>query len=124
MAQYLMSVWGPEADYDAENWGYTSAEEAQASFEATGKFNEKLESDGYFVFAAGLDAPKTAAVVDGMSGSQLVTDGPFVEAKEHIAGFWIIDVPSREVALELAAEASKACIGRVEVRPMQTGPES
>jgi hypothetical protein len=58
-----------------------------------------------------------------MGEKPVFTDGPFAETKEYIAGFWIIDVPSRELALQLAAEASKACLGRVELRPMQVMPE-
>ena len=45
------------------------------------------------------------------------TDGPFVESKEHIAGFWIIEAPDLDVALALIADGSKACNRRVEVRP-------
>lgn len=124
MAKYLMSVWGPDSDYEKDNYGYASEEEMMASFEATGKFNDKLQEQGYFVFADGLDAAKTATVVDGQGDKPIITDGPYVEAKEYIAGFWIIDVPDLDVALKLAAEASAACRGKVEVRPMQTGPEA
>ena len=49
--------------------------------------------------------------------SRSFTDGPFVESKEHIAGFWIIDAPDLDVALALMADGSKACNRRVEVRP-------
>ena len=62
----------------------------------------------------------TARVVDGQGAEPLLTDGPYPESKEHIGGFWIIDVPDLDVALALAAEASKACRGKVEVRPFQT----
>ena len=123
MAKYLMSVFGPDSDYDKDNYGYESQEQMQQSFADTEAFNGKLQEKGYFVFADGLDRPSTATVVDGMGQKPVFTDGPFAETKEYIAGFWIIDVPSREVAMELAAEASKACIGKVEVRPMMTGPE-
>lgn len=123
MAKYLMSVFGPDADYDKDNYGYESPEQMQQSFADTEAFNSKLQEQGYFVLAEGLDRPSKATVVDGMGEKALFTDGPFAETKEYIAGFWIVDVPSREVALELAAEASKACIGKVELRPMMTGPE-
>ncbi len=123
MAKYLMSVFGPDSDYDKDNYGYESQEQMQQSFADTEAFNAKLQENGYFVFADGLDRPSTATVVDGMGEKPVFTDGPFAETKEYIAGFWIIDVPSREVAMELAAEASKACIGKVEIRPMMTGPE-
>lgn len=123
MANYLMSVFGPASLYDNENYGYESREQMTQSMADTDAFNKKLEEQGYFVFADGLDAPKTATVVDGMGEKPIFTDGPFAETKEYIAGFWVIDVPDRDTALRLAAEASKACIGKVEVRPMQVLPE-
>ncbi len=118
MVQYLMSVWGSEEDLDKPFGGYESEEQMQASFAATGAFNQKLIDQGYFVFANGLDSPKTATVVDGMGDKPVYTDGPYTEAKEFIGGFWVIDVPNLDVALELAAEGSAACLGKVEVRPM------
>ena len=83
-------------------------------------FNDRLREGGHWVFAAGLDAPGTATVIDGRGEQPLFTDGPFVESKEHIAGFWIIDAPDLDVALALMADGSKACNRRVEVRPFLT----
>lgn len=122
MTKYLMSVFGPDELYDSGNYGYESREQMTQSMADTEAFNEKLRAQGYFVFADGLDRPSSATVVDGMGEKPVFTDGPYAETKEYIAGFWIIDVPSRELALELAAEASKACIGKVEERPMMEDP--
>ena len=69
------------------------------------------------MFAAGLADPSTSTVIDGRGEEPVFTDGPFVESKEHMAGFWIIDAPDLDVALALMAEGSKACNRRVEVRP-------
>jgi hypothetical protein len=80
-------------------------------------FNDRLEAEGHWVFAAGLAAPDTATVVDNRGGEVLFTDGPFLESKEYYAGFWIIQAPDLDTALKLAAEASRACNRRVEVRP-------
>jgi len=80
-------------------------------------FNERLQADGHWVFAGGLGAPDTATVIDNRNGEAMVTDGPFVESKEYLAGFWIIEAPDLDVALRLAAEGSKSCNRRVEVRP-------
>jgi hypothetical protein len=80
-------------------------------------FNEGLQKDGHWVFAAGIGAPSTATVVDGRGADAMLTDGPFVETKEWVSGFWIIEAPDLDVALELAALGSKACNRRVEVRP-------
>jgi hypothetical protein len=122
MTNYLMSVFGPESLYDSETYGYETAEQMTQSMADTDAFNEKLKEQGYFVFADGLDRPSSSVVVDGMGDAPLFTDGPYVETKEHIAGFWVIDVPSHDIARALAAEASKVCIGKVELRPMLEGP--
>ncbi len=80
-------------------------------------FNERLQAGGHWVFAGGLGAPGTATVIDNRGGEAMVTDGPFVESKEYLAGFWIIEAADLDVALRLAAEGSKACHRKVEVRP-------
>jgi hypothetical protein len=71
------------------------------------------------VFAGGLESPSTAAVVTAGDGGVLTTDGPFAEGKEHIGGFWVIEVADRDAALDWAARASAACQGPVEVRAFQ-----
>lgn len=81
-------------------------------------FNERLVADGHWVFAGGLAAPGEATVVDNRHDAGLFTNGPFVETKEYIAGFWIVDAPDLETARELAAEGSKHCNRRVELRPL------
>jgi hypothetical protein len=106
MAQYLMSVLA-----DATDIG--TAEEMAA----IDVFNEHLQDEGYWVFAGGLGSNSTATVVDGRGGEPVFTDGPYLESKEHIAGFWIIEAPHLDVALRLAAQGSKACNRRIELRP-------
>jgi hypothetical protein len=80
-------------------------------------FNDRLQAEGYWVFAGGLAAPSTATVIDNRGAEALFTDGPFVESKEFLIGFWIIEAPDLDVALKLAAEGSKACNRKIEVRP-------
>ena len=80
-------------------------------------FNDRLQAEGHWVFAGGLASPGTATVIDNRGGEALFTDGPFLESKEYIAGFWIIEAPDLDVALKLAAEGSKACNAKLEVRP-------
>jgi hypothetical protein len=106
MAQYLMSVLDETA-------GLATAEE-MAAIDA---FNEQLQADGHWVFAGGLASPSTATVVDGRDGEPVFTDGPYLESKEHIVGFWIVEAPHLDVALRLAALGSKNCNRRVELRP-------
>ena len=80
-------------------------------------FNDRLQAEGYWVFAGGLGGPDTATVIDNRDGQALFTDGPFVESKEYLAGFWIIEAADLDVALKLAADGSRACNRKVEVRP-------
>lgn len=117
MTQYLLSVHGP---VEAEEYGsYGSKEEMEQAFADTGAFNDRLQEQGYWVFAGGLQPADTATVVDGTGETPVTTDGPYLETKEVIGGFWIIEAPDLDVALRLAAEGSQACRGRVEVRPFQ-----
>jgi hypothetical protein len=80
-------------------------------------FNERLQTEGHWVFAGGLTEPSNATVIDNRGEAPIFSDGPFVESKEHLAGFWIIDAADLDVALELATAGSKACNRKVEVRP-------
>jgi hypothetical protein len=80
-------------------------------------FNERLKADGQWVFVGGLGSPDPATVVDNRDGKAVFTDGPFVESKEYLAGFWIIEAPDLDVALRLATDGSKACNRKIEVRP-------
>jgi hypothetical protein len=107
MAQYLISVL-------TDTTALATAEE-QAAIDV---FNEQLQAEGHWVFAGGLASPSTATVVDGRDGEPVFTDGPYVESKEHIIGFWIINAPDLDVALRLAARGSKSCNRRVELRPL------
>ena len=117
MTHYLLSVHGPVERNEFGN--YASKEEMEEAFATTGAFNDKLKADGYWVFAGGLEPAATATVVDGQGSAPVMTDGPYLETKEAIGGFWVIDVPDLDVALRLAAEGSKACHGKVEVRPFE-----
>lgn len=108
--QYLLSVIHDQTDLA------TSDEMA-----AIDVFNERLKADGHWVFAGGLGGPSTATVVDNRDGEALVTDGPFVESKEYLAGFWILEAPDLDVALRLATDGSKACNRKIEVRPFLGG---
>ena len=80
-------------------------------------FNDRLQAEGHWVFAGGLAAPGSATVVDNRGEEAIFTDGPFLESKEYLVGFWIIEAADLDVALKLAAEGSKACNRKIEVRP-------
>jgi len=104
--QYLVSVIDDTA-------GLATPDE-QAAIDV---FNDRLIAEGYWVFAGGLAAPSSATVIDNRGEEALVTDGPFLESKEYLAGFWIIEATDLDVALKLATQGSKACNRKVEVRP-------
>ena len=111
--QYLFSVIDETASMEANPRGSgTPAEHA-----AINEFNNQLEAQGHWVFAGGLGAPSMATTVDNRNDAAGITDGPFVESKEYIAGFWVIQAADLDVALKLAAEGSKACNRKLEVRP-------
>ena len=84
---------------------------------AIGAFNGRLKAEGHWVFAGGLAAPSSATVIDNRGEEAMFTDGPFVETKEHVVGFWIVEAPDLDVALKLGTEGSKACNRKLEVRP-------
>jgi hypothetical protein len=103
---YLISV--------IHDQSFLGTEEEMAAIDV---FNERLQADGHWVFAGGLALPDTATVIDNRDGQGLITDGPFLESKEYLAGFWVIDAPDLDVALRLATDGSHACNRKVEVRP-------
>ncbi|HXM70030.1 MAG TPA: YciI family protein, partial [Thermoanaerobaculia bacterium] len=80
-------------------------------------FNDRLKAEGHWVFAGGLAALSSATVIDNRGEEAMFTDGPFLESKEYLAGFWILEAADLDVALKLATEASKHCNRKIEVRP-------
>jgi len=118
MTQYLLSVHMVDGEEPPTD------EAMQAAYKAVDVFNDKLKTQGAWVFAGGLHPADTATVVNAKDGDVLVTDGPFAEAKEQLGGFWIVDAPDLDAALKWAAEGSAACGGAVEVRPFQDDSEA
>jgi hypothetical protein len=106
MPQYLISVLNDSNDL--------ATVQEMAAIDV---FNEQLQADGHWVFAGGLASPSTATVVDGRDAEAVFTDGPYIESKEWIVGFWVTEAADLDVALRLAALGSKSCNRRVEIRP-------
>jgi hypothetical protein len=117
MRQYLLSVHMVEGEPTPAD------EDVQRMYAAVDAFNAELQSAGAWVFAGGLYPPATATVVRGQGGQVITTDGPFAEAKEQLGGFWVIEAPDLDAALDWAARGSAACGGPVEVRPFQETPD-
>jgi hypothetical protein len=86
--------------------------------QAIDDFNEKLEAAGQRILAVGIDSPAASTVFDFRNGSELITEGPLYGHDEIIAGFWVIEAASIEEARALAAEGSKSCNRKVELRPL------
>ena len=112
MKMYLLSIYQPDGPIpppevlgpimrDVETWA------------------EKVRAGGNWVFSAGLNPPSTATVVRAKNGTLSMTDGPFVEGKEHIGGLTIIKAPNLDVALDFAKGLAEATTLPVEVRPIR-----
>jgi hypothetical protein len=115
--QYLVSVIDDPADFATPQEGDIPGSATPQEMNALDVFNERLVADGHWVFAGGLGVPDNATVIDNRGAEAVITDGPFVESKEYLGGLWIIEAADLDVALKLAAEGSKACNRKVEVRP-------
>ncbi len=116
MTQYLMSVWH---EWDGQ---MPSGAEMEQIFADVAKLNSELQAGGQWVFGGGLHPPSTATVLRSVDGTVTTTDGPFVETKEMLGGFWVVTAPDLDAALALAARATVACRLPVEVRPFQDEP--
>lgn len=105
--RYMMMMNAPrgDGDYAVRNW---SPEDFKAHIAFMHQFNHELQSAGALVDAQGLAMPAEARLVRAGKDGQPVTDGPFPESKEFLAGYWIVEVDSPERAFELAAKVSAA----------------
>lgn len=83
-------------------------------------FNDELRRTGHLVEAEALQPPRASTCVRMQGGKPMVTDGPFTEAKEMVAGFYLLEVRDRDEALEIAARIPSATHATVEVRPVHT----
>ncbi len=118
MKQYLLSVHGVEGE------PMPAPEVIEHMYAAVDVFNKKTMESGNWVFGGGLHPANTATVVRNEGGKVTMTDGPFIEAKEQLGGFWVLKAADLDAALALATEASEACGAPVEVRPFQDEAEA
>jgi hypothetical protein len=115
MTQYLLALY---RDYAVP----ISPERSQQVWAGVNALGDKLEDAGAFVFKSGMQGgPEAATVVRQSGGDFLVTDGPYAETKEHLAGFWIINAADLDEALEWAKLAAAAEQRPIEVRPIFEG---
>src|SRR5262249_20535034 len=114
--QYLLSVYQPEGNPPPPE----VLDKVMRDLDAV---NRELEAAGAWVFAGGLHPPSTGTVVRVQGGDVLMTDGPFVEGKEHLGGFTIIRAPDLDAALGWGGKLARATGLPVEVRPFQGDAE-
>lgn len=113
MPQYLVAVHHP-VDFEP-------ASESEQTRRDISALNVKMRAAGIVVFVGGLDRPAAArAVRRKPDGDLLVTDGPYIETKEQIGGFWVLDVPDMDTALDWGKQAAVACRTPIEVRPFNS----
>ncbi len=118
MKQYLLSVYHPEISEQAP-----PPENLEEIMRDVNAVNEEMRASGTWVFGGGLHPSSTATVVRVEGEEVLTTDGPFVEGKEHVGGFWVIQAPDLDAALQWGRKATRACQVPIEVRPFQEETE-
>jgi hypothetical protein len=98
--------------------GRTDPERADAYWTSWTAYIGALQRSGILVDAAGLEGPAAATTVRVRDGRTLVQDGPFADSKEHLGGYFVVDVPDLDDALRWAARCPSAAYASVEVRPL------
>ncbi len=115
MSQYLLSTYQIEGEVP----GAPSPEEMQDFMQRVIALEAEMEEAGAFLFGGGLYGPDASTVLDQSDGDVMVTDGPFAEAKEHIAGFYVIEAKDLDAALDWAKKVVTALNHPIEVRPFR-----
>ena len=113
MAQYLVAIHHPD--------NYDPSTEGEAMSRDIDTLNEEMVAAGVRVFVGGLTAASEARSLRAQpDGKVLITDGPYLETKEHIGGFWVLEAANLDDALAWGRKAVIACRAPVEVRPFGT----
>jgi hypothetical protein len=113
MSKYLLSVMQPYG----ENAGPPeNIDQIVADLDA---LNTEMKAAGAWVFAGGLHGPSTATVLRAQGDDVLMTDGPYIEGKEHLGGFTIVEAPDLDAALEWGRKLARATTLPIEVRPFE-----
>jgi hypothetical protein len=113
MAHYMLSVHSVQGEIREP----MTNEEMQRSHEQLGILEQEMKSTGAWVFSGRLHEPDTATVVRMSAGEVVTTDGPFVESKEHLGGFYVIQAADLDAALSWASKVTEAISRPIEVRP-------
>jgi hypothetical protein len=116
MNQYLLSTYGGEAEAPTAP---RMPEDMHSFMERIAALEAEMAASGTFVFGGALHGPDAATVVRFTEGDPIVIDGPYIEAKEHIAGFYIINADDLDTALAWANKVVAAINHSIEVRPFR-----
>ena len=116
MGQYLLSTFQVEGEVPGAP---STPEEMQAFMQRVAALEDEMEASGTFVFGGALHGPDASTVLRGSGGEVITTDGPFVEAKEQIAGFYIIDADDLDAALAWGRKVVEAIQHPIEIRPFR-----
>ncbi len=124
--KYMLMTYGDQTAWDTLGLGGSegptwSEEEVAAHFRAMKAFYADVTASGELVAAFGLSDPTHTLTVEVRDGVPVVSDGPYAEAKEVLAGFGIIDVDGHDRAVALAARFAQILQARVELRPVDDG---
>ncbi len=115
MTQYVLTVYQPDGPIPAPEVLQRMTIELEA-------LHERIKADGAWVFSGGLHPPDSATVVREQGGDLVMTDGPYLEGKEHVGGFLIVNSPDLDAALGYASAATRITGLPIEVRPFQDAP--
>jgi len=115
MTQYVLTVYQPDGPIPEPEILARISHELEA-------LHEQIKADGAWVFSGGLHRPDSATVVRERSGDLIMTDGPYLEGKEHVGGFLIVNSPNLDAALGYASAAARITGLPIEVRPFQDAP--
>lgn len=116
MSQYLLSTYAVEGEVPGAP---RTPEEMQGFMQRVIDLEAEMDASGTFVFGGALHGPDASTVVRAGDGEPVMTDGPFVESKEHIAGFYIINAEDLDAALAWARKVVQALDHPIEVRPFR-----
>jgi hypothetical protein len=114
MQQYLLTVFEPTG-------GTIEPEALSVIMKDVGEVDQQMRDAGVWVFSGGLHPPTAATVLRPSEGDVLVVDGPYVEGKEHVGGFTIIEAPDLDAALQWGRKLARATTLPIEVRPFRSG---
>jgi len=117
--EYLALIYS-----DGQAWDDAGEEERAAVYAGYARFSDEARAAGVLVGGAELSSTATATTVRVREGKELVSDGPYAEAKEALGGYFILECPSLDDAVDWAARIPAAEHGAVEVRPVYVDPEA